>query len=132
MSETSNPAPVRVVLVDDHAMFRSGVRGELATVPASVVVVGEAGDVDEAVRVIDAERPDVVLLDVHLPGGGGVSVVKRAVSPDTRRCMAPGRLTPDAISPSTVSDHLQPTMSSTIACTVRDRTGFIFALTSTR
>jgi DNA-binding NarL/FixJ family response regulator len=76
--------PVRVVLVDDHAMFRSGVRGELAGVPGEVVVVGEAGDVDEAVRVIDAERPDVVLLDVHLPGGGGVSVVKRSQSAGTR------------------------------------------------
>jgi DNA-binding NarL/FixJ family response regulator len=76
--------PVRVVLVDDHAMFRSGVRGELAAVPGEVVVVGEAGDVDEAVRVIDAERPDVVLLDVHLPGGGGVSVVKRSHSAETR------------------------------------------------
>ncbi|GAA1478411.1 response regulator transcription factor [Nocardioides aestuarii] len=84
MSGTARTAPVRVVLVDDHAMFRSGVRGELATVPDDVVVVGEAGDVDEAVRVIDAERPDVVLLDVHLPGGGGVSVVKRSRSEDTR------------------------------------------------
>lgn len=86
-SETASErpgGPVRVVLVDDHAMFRSGVRGELAAVPDDVVVVGEAGDVDEAVRVIDTERPDVVLLDVHLPGGGGVSVVERSKSHETR------------------------------------------------
>jgi len=64
---------VRVVLVDDHRLVRSGVRAELG--PA-VEVVGEAGDVDEAVRVITAEKPDVVLLDVHLPGGGGAEVIR--------------------------------------------------------
>jgi DNA-binding NarL/FixJ family response regulator len=75
--------PIRVVLVDDHAMFRSGVRGELAG--SSVVeVVGEAGDVDAAVRAVTEHRPDVVLLDVHLPGGGGATVMKRATVPDTR------------------------------------------------
>ncbi len=83
-SEPTASGPVRVVLVDDHAMFRSGVRGELAAHAGAVEVVGEAGDVDEAVAVIDAQRPDVVLLDVHLPGGGGVQVVKRARSEDTR------------------------------------------------
>lgn len=71
----------RVVLVDDHAMFRAGVRAEIAD---HVEIVGEAGDVDEAVSVIDAERPDVVLLDVHLPGGGGASVITRSRSPETR------------------------------------------------
>ena len=65
--------PVRVVLVDDHQLVRSGVRAELG---ASVEVVGEAGDVDEAVRVIVEEKPDVVLLDVHMPGGGGVEVIR--------------------------------------------------------
>jgi DNA-binding NarL/FixJ family response regulator len=67
----------RVVIVDDHAMFRTGVRAEIAS---AVEVVGEAADVDEAVAVVSAERPDVVLLDVHLPGGGGVEVMRR-VSP---------------------------------------------------
>ena len=83
---TSDPTadrPIRVVLVDDHAMFRSGVRGELAG-SSIVTVVGEAGDVDSAVTTVADQRPDVVLLDVHLPGGGGVSVMKRAASPDTR------------------------------------------------
>ena len=67
-------APLRVVLVDDHRMFRAGVRGELleaASVGTPVEFVGEAGSVEEAVEVITRERPDVVLLDVHLPGGDG-------------------------------------------------------------
>ncbi|GAB3961833.1 response regulator transcription factor [Actinoallomurus acanthiterrae] len=66
----------RVVLVDDHQMFRSGVKAELGD---SVEIVGEAGDVDEALEVIAATRPDVVLLDVHLPGGGGVEVLRRVL-----------------------------------------------------
>ncbi|HET9873403.1 MAG TPA: response regulator transcription factor [Propionibacteriaceae bacterium] len=73
----------RVVLVDDHAMFRSGVRAEIGT---AVDVLGEAADADSAVRVVLATQPDVVLLDVHLPGGGGVQVL-RAVhekQPDQR------------------------------------------------
>ena len=81
---SSEISPVRVVLVDDHAMFRSGVRGELAAATGVVEIVGEAGDVDSAVAVIDAQQPDVVLLDVHLPGGGGVQVVKRSKSAATR------------------------------------------------
>ena len=72
-----------VLIVDDHAMFRAGVRTELAG-ERSVEVVGEAGDVDEAVAAIARLRPAVVLLDVHLPGGGGVEVMRRASSPDTR------------------------------------------------
>ena len=65
-------AKVRVVLVDDHAMFRSGVRTEIG---AAVEVVGEAADVQEAVAAVLATAPDVVLLDVHLPGGGGIEVI---------------------------------------------------------
>ncbi|RKN08066.1 LuxR C-terminal-related transcriptional regulator [Streptomyces radicis] len=69
----------RVVLVDDHRMFRAGVRAEIGrTEETGVEVVGEAGDVDQAVTVIKAARPDVVLLDVHLPGGGGVEVLRRS------------------------------------------------------
>jgi DNA-binding NarL/FixJ family response regulator len=71
----------RVVLVDDHRMFRAGVRAEIGqTEETSVEVVGEAGDVDQAVTVIKDTRPDVVLLDVHLPGGGGVEVLRRCAS----------------------------------------------------
>jgi DNA-binding NarL/FixJ family response regulator len=65
---------VRVVIVDDHQMFRSGVRAELGD---AVQVVGEAGDVEAAVSVIGETAPDVVLLDVHLPGGGGTEVLRR-------------------------------------------------------
>ena len=73
----------RVVLVDDHAMFRAGVRSELGT---RVDVVGEAGTVADAVAVITAQRPDVVLLDVHMPDGGGLAVLEQLGNalPDTR------------------------------------------------
>jgi len=62
----------RVVLVDDHALFRAGVRGELGD---RVDVLGEAESVAEAVPLIKELDPDVVLLDVHLPDGGGEAVI---------------------------------------------------------
>lgn len=65
--------PVRIVLVDDHRMFRSGVRAELGD---AVEVVGEAEDAQGAVSVISETRPQVVLLDVHLPGGGGRAILE--------------------------------------------------------
>ncbi|MDP9319339.1 MAG: response regulator transcription factor [Actinomycetota bacterium] len=65
---------MRVVVVDDHAMFRTGVKAELAP---TLDIVGEAEDVDTAVAVIASTSPDVVLLDVHLPGGGGTEVLRR-------------------------------------------------------
>jgi DNA-binding NarL/FixJ family response regulator len=71
--------PTRVVLVDDHRMFRTGVRAELGDAGGSVEIVGEAETVEEAVTVITATRPDVVLLDVHLPGGGGRAILARLV-----------------------------------------------------
>jgi DNA-binding NarL/FixJ family response regulator len=64
----------RIVIVDDHQLFRAGVRSEL---DGLVEIVGEAATVDEAVERIREERPDVVLLDVHMPGGGGVEVMRR-------------------------------------------------------
>ncbi|HET7648865.1 MAG TPA: response regulator transcription factor [Gaiellaceae bacterium] len=63
---------IRVVLVDDHELFRAGVRGELAGL---VEIVGEAGSVAEATPLIRELDPDVVLLDVHLPDGGGEAVI---------------------------------------------------------
>ena len=65
---------LRVVLVDDHRLFRAGVRSELG---ADVDIVGEAGTVAEAVAVVVATQPDVVLLDVHMPDGGGRAVLDR-------------------------------------------------------
>ncbi len=71
----------RVFLVDDHGMFRAGVRAELGD---QVEVVGEAADVESAVQGIRATDPEVVLLDVHLPGGGGRAVLEtlRPTHPD--------------------------------------------------
>ncbi len=82
MSENAEPlgrgedeavAPLRVVVVDDHQLFRAGVRAELAETCA---VVGEAADPASAVAVVGTSAPDVVLLDVHLPDGGGVAVLE--------------------------------------------------------
>jgi len=64
----------RVALVDDHALFRAGVRSELE---GRVEVIGEAGTVEDAVALIAETKPDVVLLDVHMPDGGGVAVARR-------------------------------------------------------
>jgi len=69
--------PVRIFLVDDHALFRSGVRAELDRSVPDVTVVGEAGSVAEAVAGIAHLKPDVVLLDVHMPDGGGAEVLRR-------------------------------------------------------
>lgn len=79
MSDEAAPARAtwRVVVVDDHAMFRSGVRHDIG---GRVHIVGEAEDVPSAVAAILAAVPDVVLLDVHLPGGGGVQVIKEVAA----------------------------------------------------
>ncbi|MCA2224375.1 response regulator transcription factor [Nonomuraea sp. NPDC052129] len=66
----------RVLIVDDHRLFRSGVRAELGD---SIQVVGEAEDVETAVKAIAELAPDVVLLDVHMPGGGGQEVLRRVL-----------------------------------------------------
>ncbi len=84
--EKATPAATaqrRVVIVDDHAMFRSGVRHDVGPF---VTVVGEGEDVKTAVEAITKTLPDVVLLDVHIPGGGGVAVIKEVLAehPDVR------------------------------------------------
>jgi DNA-binding NarL/FixJ family response regulator len=66
-----------VVIVDDHGIFRAGVRAELEGL---VDVRGEAGTVEDAVRLVLAERPDVVLLDVQMPGGGGVEIIRQVAN----------------------------------------------------
>lgn len=71
-------APLRLLVVDDHALVRAGVRAELTAHAPDLEVVAEAEDVEGAVAAVHALRPDVVLLDVHLPGGdggGGAEVV---------------------------------------------------------
>jgi DNA-binding NarL/FixJ family response regulator len=81
-----SPSPAgrpTVVIVDDHGLFRSGVRSELGS---QVDVIGEADDVAPAIELIARSEPDVVLLDVHLPGGGGQLVITaiRAAHPQVR------------------------------------------------
>lgn len=73
MSTAAGTRPT-IVIVDDHVLFRSGVRSE---VEGLLDVVAEAGSVEEAIRAIAEHHPDVVLLDVHMPGGGGVEVIRR-------------------------------------------------------
>ena len=80
---TTPTAAHRVVIVDDHAMFRSGVKHDIGS---RVQIVGEGEDVPTAVAAVLKAQPDVVLLDVHLPGGGGVEVLKQvhAVEPEIK------------------------------------------------
>jgi DNA-binding NarL/FixJ family response regulator len=78
MTPGSRPS---VFLVDDHALIRSGIRAEIA---ASVEIVGEADEVDAAIELICERLPDVVLLDVHMPHGGGLAVLDAV----TRACPA--------------------------------------------
>ena len=73
----------RVLIVDDHQLFRSGVRAELER---HLEITGEAGTVDEAVSAMEGDHPEVVLLDVHMPDGGGVEVIRRAAERDLRPC----------------------------------------------
>jgi DNA-binding NarL/FixJ family response regulator len=76
-------ALVRVFLVDDHHLFRKGVKAELTP---GCQVIGEASEVDPAIEMILERKPDVVLLDVHMPDGGGERVIKEvlASNPDQR------------------------------------------------
>jgi DNA-binding NarL/FixJ family response regulator len=74
---TTDATRLRVFLVDDHDLFRTGVRVELG---ANVDVVGEASEVDAAVELIGERVPDVVLVDVHMPDGGGEAVIRRVLA----------------------------------------------------
>jgi DNA-binding NarL/FixJ family response regulator len=81
-------SPIRVLLVDDHKLFRAGIRSLLQTV-GDVEVVAEAGDGREALCLIEAHRPDVVLMDIMMPGLNGLDTVARVArtSPTTRVVM---------------------------------------------
>ncbi len=78
-------SPVRVFLVDDHELFLTGVRTELAG-HEGFEIVGWATDVDDAIAAIRTATPDIVLIDVHMPGGGGLAVVQNVgeTNPDVR------------------------------------------------
>lgn len=69
--------PIRIVLADDHALVRSGLRSELGD---GFDVVGEADDAEGAIDVIAARQPDLVVSDLHMPGGGGLAVVERCAT----------------------------------------------------
>src|SRR5262249_12281214 len=73
-------ARARVFLVDDHQLFLSGVRAELA---GAVDVVGAASDGDAAIDMIRERTPEVVLVDVHMPAGGGARVISEVLATDT-------------------------------------------------
>ena len=90
---------VRRCIVDDHALFRAGVRAEL---DGLVDVLGEAEGVEDAVRAILEHEPDVVLLDVHMPGGGGArsSPAPSATRPRSSSWRCRSRTRPTTSSPS--------------------------------
>lgn len=86
MTPAETQRELRLVIVDDHALVRVGVRAQLATADPGLQVVGEAADVEAAIQAVAELTPDVVLLDVHLPGGrggGGAEVARSALADGT-------------------------------------------------
>ncbi len=94
MAEASDNTRVTVVLVDDHQMFRAGVRAEIGEL---VDVIGEAATVAEAIAVIDRLQPHVVLLDVHMPDGGGLAVIAGVTGPSRFLALSVSDATEDVI-----------------------------------
>ena len=83
--DNADGSDIRIAVVDDHEMFRAGV---IATLQPDFDIVGQAGDVEGAIEMIAQTKPDVVLLDVHVPGGaggGGTEILPRShpLSPDS-------------------------------------------------
>lgn len=74
---STEPLPITVGIVDDHTIFRTGLRAELED---GLEVLGEAGSVEAAIQMIEDTEPDVVLLDVHMPDGGGVEVIRQVAA----------------------------------------------------
>lgn len=89
---------VKVFLVDDHSVFRAGVRAELKAASCDIDLVGEAGSVAEAVAGIRSTRPDVVLLDVHMPDGGGLAVVRQSAGEEKYLALSVSDAAEDVIS----------------------------------
>ena len=85
MAASPETAAIRIVIADDHAVMRSGLR-MLLDAEEGFEVVGEAGDVPETVRKLKAYKPDVLLLDLHMPGGPSLQAIPdmREASPDTK------------------------------------------------
>jgi two-component system, NarL family, response regulator DevR len=100
----SRSATVRIVLCDDHELVRCGLRSLLEDVPG-LQVIGEAGDADEALRVVDAEPPDVVVMDVRLPTRSGIEACReiRSAHPETYVLMLTSFADEDALTSSIMS-----------------------------
>jgi DNA-binding NarL/FixJ family response regulator len=78
-------SPVRIVLVDDHEMVRQGLKSMLAPFRGRIRVVGEAADAEDAIRVVEALDPDVVLCDLRLQGVSGLDLCRRLLERDPNR-----------------------------------------------
>jgi DNA-binding NarL/FixJ family response regulator len=76
---SAEPAPIRLVIVDDHSVVREGLRAFLR-LQEGIEVVGEAADAEESIRVAAGSSPDVILLDLVMPGGDGVAAIRRLLS----------------------------------------------------
>jgi NarL family two-component system response regulator LiaR len=103
-SDTTMSDKIRVLLVDDHALVRKGVRFFLETQP-DIEIVGEAGSGEEALRLVEDHTPDIVLMDLMMPGIGGVEAARRVkgLSPGTHIV---------ALTSSQEREHILPTMSA--------------------
>lgn len=87
--------PLRIVIADDHPVFRSGVRAIVEGEP-DAEVVGEAGTADEAVALASRLQPDVVVMDLHMPGGGGIEATRLIVQRDLAKVLVVSMLDDDA------------------------------------
>lgn len=74
---STEPLAITIGIVDDHTIFRTGLRAELEN---GLKVLGEAGSVEAAIQMVEDTEPDVVLLDVHMPDGGGVEVIRQVAA----------------------------------------------------
>ena len=87
--------PIRILIADDHPVFRSGIRAILEG-EADAEVVGEAATADEAISLAEQLRPDVVVMDLHMPGVGGIEATRRIVERDLARVLVVSMLEADA------------------------------------